>query len=136
VAVAYIKVAGTAISILMRFNAWLGFENKFLLVDKFVPFIVKMIIAFGLAFQLPLVLLVLGWIGVISSETLRNQRKGAIVLIFVLAMLLTPPDPFSQTVMAVPMCLLYEVCIWVIRLRVLARKKKDEEPSGGEITKS
>jgi len=132
---AYAKVLGKAITLLMRFNAWLGLPNEFLLVDKFIPFSVKMIIAFGVAFQLPLVLLALGWMGVISSETLRNNRRVAIVMIFVMAMLLTPPDPFSQTVMAIPMCLLYEVCIWIIRLREIARGKKDEEP-GTEIVKS
>ena len=131
--VAYAKVLGTAISILMRINVWMGLKSDFLLVDKFVPFSVKTIIAFGVAFQLPLVLLALGWIGVVSSEALRKQRRIAIVTIFVLAMFLTPPDPFSQTIMAIPMYILYEVCIWIIRLRELARKKKKEQQSTGIV---
>jgi sec-independent protein translocase protein TatC len=66
--------------------------------------------------------LALGWIGIISAQALAEKRRIAIVLIFIIAMLLTPPDPLSQLIMAVPMCLLYELCIWVVRLREKARK--------------
>jgi sec-independent protein translocase protein TatC len=131
---AYAKVLGTAIKILMRVNIWMGLKSDFLLVDKFIAFSVKTIIAFGVAFQLPLVLLALGWIGLISSATLRKQRRVAIVTIFVLAMFLTPPDPFSQTIMAIPMYILFEACIWIIRLRELARGKP-KEPQTTEIVK-
>ncbi len=80
--------------------------------------------------KLPLLLLVLGWIGLIPSEALRTRRRIAIVVIFVIAMVLTPPDPVSQILMALPMCVLYEACIWIIRLRELARRNKtdDDEP--------
>jgi sec-independent protein translocase protein TatC len=56
----------------------------------------------------------------------------AIVAIFVIAMILTPPDPVSQILMAFPMCVLYEVCIWIIRMRELARGKKED----GEETRT
>jgi sec-independent protein translocase protein TatC len=65
----------------------------------------------------PLILLALGWLGLISSASLRKHRGGVIVFIFVIAMFLTPPDPLSQIVMAVPMCLLYELTLWLIRLK-------------------
>jgi sec-independent protein translocase protein TatC len=74
-------------------------------------------LAFGLAFQFPLILLVLGWLGLISAQTLKSHRGIAIVLIFTVAMVLTPPDPLSQIIMAVPMCLLYELTIILVRLR-------------------
>jgi sec-independent protein translocase protein TatC len=75
------------------------------------------IIAFGLVFQLPLVLFVLGWFGIVTSEGLRARRRGAIVLSFVVAMFLTPPDPMSQLIMAIPLCLLYELSVWAVWIR-------------------
>ena len=77
----------------------------------------KTIIAFGLVFQLPLIIFVLGWFGVVTSKGLRDKRRIAIVMSFVLAMFLTPPDPMSQIFMAVPLCLLYELSIWMVWLK-------------------
>jgi len=113
---AYATVLRKAIDILMWFNKWMGLKSDFLLVNNFVAFSVKTIIAFGVAFQLPLVLLALGWIGVVSSTALRKQRRIAIVTIFVLAMFLTPPDPITQILMAIPLYLLYEACILIAGL--------------------
>jgi sec-independent protein translocase protein TatC len=79
--------------------------------------VLKILLAFGLAFQFPLVLLILGWLGVIRAKTLSARRGIAIILIFTVAMFLTPPDPLSQIIMAVPMCLLYELTICLVRLR-------------------
>ena len=73
--------------------------------------------SFRLVFQLPLVLFVLGWFGIVTSEGLRAKRRTAIVAAFVVAMFLTPPDPMSQLMMAVPLCLLYELSIWAVWLR-------------------
>lgn len=124
---AYAATLDIAFRILQQVNAWMGVKVEILTLDKHVEIVIKTIIAFGLAFQLPLLLLVLGWIGIIPSETLRTRRRLAIVIIFVIAMVLTPPDPVSQIVMAVPMCVLYEACIWIIRLRELARGKKNQD---------
>lgn len=121
---AYATTLNIAIQILQQINAWMGIPNNIVRVDSHVEFALKMIIAFGLAFQLPLLVLLLGWLGVISSKMLREKRRYSIVIIFTLAMVLTPPDPASQIIMAVPMCFLYEVCIWVIWLREKAKLKK------------
>ena len=61
---------------------------------------------------LAVLLFVLGWLGVITSDMLRKYRRFAIVIAFILGMVLTPPDPMSQILMAVPLCLLYELRVW------------------------
>ena len=118
---AYAATLELAIDILQRINNWVGVKVEIVRMEEHVDIVIKTIIAFGLAFQLPLLLLALGWMGIVPSEALRSRRRIAIVAIFVIAMVLTPPDPISQIVMAVPMCLLYEGCIWVIRLREIAK---------------
>ncbi len=120
---AYSTTLEIAIQVLQQINEWVGVRVEIVRMEEHVDIVIKTIIAFGLAFQVPLLLLALGWMGIISSEALRTRRRIAIVVIFVMAMLLTPPDPISQILMAVPMCLLYEACIWIIRLRELAKKK-------------
>lgn len=109
--------------VLMAINRWMGLKVEILQAEDYFSLVLKTIFAFGLAFQLPLILLVLGWVGLISSETLREKRSISIVMIFVLAMFLTPPEPVSQIVMAVPMCLLYELCIILIRMKERLDKK-------------
>lgn len=126
---AYAATLNIAFQVLQRLNHWMGIKVEILTLDQHVEIVIKTIIAFGLAFQLPLLLLAMGWIGLIPSQMLRDKRRQAIVIIFFIAMILTPPDPVSQIVMALPMCILYEVCIWVIRLRELARGKVDEAPA-------
>lgn len=124
---AYAATLNIAFQVLQQLNNWMGVKVEIIRLDQHADIVIKTIMAFGLAFQLPLLLLALGWVGLIPSKVLREKRRHAIVIIFIIAMVLTPPDPVSQIVMAVPMCLLYELCIWVIRLRELARGEKTEE---------
>ncbi|MEI7899189.1 MAG: twin-arginine translocase subunit TatC [bacterium] len=126
---AYAATLNIAFQVLQQLNAWMGVKVEIIRLDQHADIVIKTIMAFGLAFQLPLLLLALGWVGVVPSSMLRDKRRHAIVIIFIIAMVLTPPDPVSQIVMAVPMCLLYEVCIWVIRLREIAKGEKIDEPA-------
>jgi sec-independent protein translocase protein TatC len=87
--------------------------------------------AFGLVFQLPVVSSLLVRAGIISSESLRSKRKYAIVIAFIAAAILTPPDPLSQIGLAIPTILLYEVGIITARL---IEKKRAQRVAAGQAT--
>ena len=106
-----------ALTALMAINEWMNVPVTILQAEAYIAFVLKILLAFGLAFQFPLVLLAMGWLGIVSSESLRKRRGMAIIGIFTVAMFLTPPDPLSQIIMAVPMCLLYELTVFLVRLR-------------------
>lgn len=84
-------------------------------VEAYLDFVMMLILAFGLCFQLPVILTLLGQIGIVSYEQLKSGRKFAIVGVFVVAAVLTPPDPISQIAMAVPLMGLYEVAVQAVR---------------------
>lgn len=100
-----------------------GVEQTFSL-KAYVDRIFRFIIAFGLGFQLPIILIVLVRIGVVSVEGLRKNRKYMVVGLFAVAAILTPPDLISQVLLAVPLLILYEISIWVSVL--LGRRKQPE----------
>jgi sec-independent protein translocase protein TatC len=81
-----------------------------------------LLLTFGLAFELPIFILFLSKLGVINARMLARNRKYVIILIFIVAAILTPPDPLSQVMMAVPLVALYEVSIWVAK--IFGRKPK------------
>ena len=84
-------------------------------IEAYLGFVMSMFIAFGAAFEVPVVVVVLTRLGVVSIEQLKKFRSYFIVLAFVVAAILTPPDVVSQLALAIPMCLLYEVGIWAAK---------------------
>ena len=92
VVLAYAKTLPMIVSAFQVINRWVGFEMEILRIENYISIVLKTIIAFGLVFQMPLILFVLGWFGILTSKTLREKRRVAIVLSFFLAMFLTPPD--------------------------------------------
>jgi sec-independent protein translocase protein TatC len=116
-ALAYGKTLPLVVTAFQSINDWVGLPVTTIRIEGYISIVLKTLIAFGLVFQLPLVLFVLGLFGVVTSAALRSKRRVAIVLAFVVAMFLTPPDPMSQLIMAIPLCLLYELSIWAVWLR-------------------
>ncbi len=85
-------------------------------ISEYLSLVVQLIFAFGMAFQLPIVLLLLNVMNIVSATNLSNKRRLAIVIIFIIAGILTPPDILSQFALAIPMVLLYEISIKVCKL--------------------
>ena len=94
-------------------------------VSEYLSLIMTLIFAFGLVFQMPVVISLLARAGLVSSEGLVTKRKYAVVLTFIAAAVLTPPDPISQIGLAVPTLLLYELSIYATRL--IERKRRERE---------
>lgn len=136
---AYSKITPQAVAFFDVVNNWVHLPVSVVRIEGYISIVLKLIIAFGLVFQIPLILFVLGWLGIITSDTLRGFRKFAIVIAFILGMALTPPDPMSQIMMAVPLCLFYEMSVWGVWLKErldFTAKKKTENPAadGGAQT--
>ena len=102
-----------ALSAMFAVNTWLGIQAQWTLTS-YVTFTTQLLISFGLAFELPMVILLLGKLGIVTAAKLREWRSFAVVGILVVGAALTPPDIFSQLIMSVPLYLLYELCIWII----------------------
>ena len=96
-------------------------------LDEYLDFVLKLLFAFGIVFELPLFLFFLARLGIVTHTGLRKKRKYAVLVAFVLAAALTPPDAISQTMMAVPLILLYEVGIWLAFF--FGKKRKEEAPA-------
>ena len=99
-------------------------------MNEYLSLMMTFIFAFGLAFQLPVVLLLLVRFGVLSIKQLVSFRKYAIVLAFIFAAIITPPDPFSQISLALPIIILYEISILISKF--LSKRKKDQESNNKE----
>lgn len=117
VALAYAKTLPLVVTAFQAINDWVGLPVTTIRIEGYISIVLKTIIAFGLVFQLPLAIFILGFFGIVTSQGLREKRRAAIVLAFVVAMFLTPPDPMSQIIMAVPLCILYELSIWAVWLK-------------------
>ena len=112
-------VLGYRVTLPLAMKLMLGFTNRLggeaiWNYQKFIGFTLQILLGFGVAFQLPIVIILLGKLGILNSSQLMEKRRHVIVGLFILSMLLTPPDVMTQILMAVPLILLYEFCVWFL----------------------
>jgi sec-independent protein translocase protein TatC len=96
-------------------------------IEAYLSFVLTMFIAFGLAFEVPIVVVVLARMRIVSIQKLKDFRGYFVVLAFIIAAIVTPPDVVSQLALAIPMCLLYEVGIWAAKLFIKHTQAPAEE---------
>jgi sec-independent protein translocase protein TatC len=96
-------------------------------IEAYLGFVISMFIAFGLAFEVPIVVIVLARMNVVTVEKLKDFRSYFIVLAFIIAAIVTPPDVVSQLALAIPMCILYEIGIWAAQLFIKHTQAPDAE---------
>ncbi|MBC8259901.1 MAG: twin-arginine translocase subunit TatC [SAR324 cluster bacterium] len=117
------------------YDFFLGFENQFTLpslsMASYLSLTIHLLFAFGLIFELPTVSFILTRFGLINADWLRENRKYSLVVIFIGAAILTPPDVFTQTLMAGPLIVLYEISILVSQMA--GKKDEDTQPEAQAV---
>jgi sec-independent protein translocase protein TatC len=98
-------------------------------IEAYLSFVLTMFLAFGLAFEVPVVVVVLARMGIVSVQKLKDFRGYFVVLAFVIAAIVTPPDVVSQLALAIPMCLLYEIGIWAAQVFIKHTQAPDADPA-------
>jgi sec-independent protein translocase protein TatC len=130
----FVFVFPTIFTFLIKFGTGSGEINAMLSMGSYLSLSSKLLFAFGLVFELPIVIFFLARMGVVDYHWLAKNRKYALLLAFVLGALLTPPDVISQTAIALPFIILYEVGIWIARFfgKKKIAEEEEEEPAAAE----
>jgi sec-independent protein translocase protein TatC len=104
-------------------------------IGEYIDLVMKLVFAFGLCFEMPVILTLLAKVGIVTSQGLREKRRYAIIIVTVVAAIFTPPDAISMCSLAVPMIALYEISIWLAKSVEKKRAAEDAAAEGGtEVT--
>ena len=120
-AMCYYWILPQTLKAFIKYSVWLGIEPHWT-ISSYVEFVTQFVLAMGLTFEVPLVLLVLVQLGVVSATTVRKGRKVCIAIAVVISAVIAPPDPVSMLLMTVPLVALFEVTIWVAWLMERQRR--------------
>jgi len=126
IALAYFLVLPLGLRFLLGFQA--ETLSPIITIDEYLSFATRMLLAFGIIFEMPVVLVVLSLMGLVTADGLRTYRRHAVVAIAALAALLTPADIGTMLMMMAPMILLYEASIWLVKLATRSRPEPRPEP--------
>jgi sec-independent protein translocase protein TatC len=135
----FVFVFPTIFTFLIKYGTGTGQITAMLSMGSYLSLSSKLLLAFGLVFELPIIIFFLARMGIVDHKWLSRNRKFALIIAFVVGAVLTPPDVFSQAAIAIPFVLLYEVGIWVAYIFGKrkpaadedAAEKEVEEPAGG-----
>jgi sec-independent protein translocase protein TatC len=125
VAMAYFLVLPLGLRFLLTFQA--EALQPMITVDEYLRFATGLILAFGVIFEMPVVLVLLGLLGIVTPEGLAKYRRHAVVVLAVLSAMLTPADPYTMLMMMVPLLFLYELSIWLVRVVVPGERSRGPE---------
>jgi sec-independent protein translocase protein TatC len=114
VAFALFGILPLAVRFFLGFGA--GSLKDLISVDRYLSFVLRLLIGFGVVFELPVVIFFLSKVGIVTSQGLREKRRVAVVAIALMAAMLTPPDVITMAALGIPLLILYELSIWVAKL--------------------
>lgn len=123
----YVWTLPIALKAMVWFYDVLGLQFEGWFLGDYSVFVLRLLVAFGLAFELPVVVYLLGSFGIINSDQMRFYRRHVIVGLLVLAMFMTPADPWTMLLMACPLIVLYEITIWLVKLRETGSDDDDDD---------
>lgn len=115
VAICYYAMIPQTLKAFIKYSAWLDIKPQWT-VSSYVSFVTQFMLSAGLIFEVPLVILILVRLGVVSASTVAKSRKIMIAVAVILAAILSPPDPLSMVVMAIPLIMMSEVTVWLAKL--------------------
>jgi sec-independent protein translocase protein TatC len=121
-----------ALAASVQYAEWLGFTANQWRAEDYVGFVCKFMLGMGIGFELPVVVLTLVKIGVLNYRSLASGRRYVIVISAVLGAVLTTPEVITQILMAVPLYLLYEICVWVAWYWERQDKKREALQDAGD----